>query len=161
MIKVLFVCLGNICRSPLAEAVFNKLIEEKGLENEIICDSAGTSDYHIGEPPDRRTLEVALQNKLHVDHQGRQFNVQDFADFDYIVAMDRSNLENIKSLLHDRQGDEGKVFLMREFDEHAEEPDVPDPYWSGQEGFINVHRILFRSCKNLLDHIVSEHHLKS
>lgn len=159
MIKVLFVCLGNICRSPLAESVFNKLIEKENLEKKIMCDSAGTSDYHIGEAPDRRTVEVALQNKLKIDHLGRQFSVQDFSDFDYIIAMDRSNLEHIKSLLPDPYAHGQKLFLMREFDDH-EESDVPDPYWSGQQGFIDVHRILFRSCKNLLNHIIKSHHLK-
>lgn len=160
MIKVLFVCLGNICRSPLAEAVFNKLVEEEGLENKIMSDSAGTSDYHIGEAPDQRTVDVAVHNKLRINHQARQFSKQDFSDFDYIIAMDRSNQKHIKSLLREQTQDRQQVFLMRDFEDDPDEPDVPDPYWSGKEGFLHVHRILFRSCKNLLNHIIGEHQLK-
>lgn len=160
MVKVLFVCLGNICRSPLAEAVFNKLVEEEGLKDKIVSDSAGTSDYHIGESPDQRTVDVATQNKLLISHKARQFSNQDFSDFDYIIAMDRSNLQHIKSLLHTQELDSQPVFLMRDFEENPDEPDVPDPYWSGKEGFIHVHRILFRCCRNLLNHIIEEQQLK-
>ncbi len=160
MVKVLFVCLGNICRSPLAEAVFNKLIAEKGLTRHISCDSAGTSDYHIGEPPDRRTLDMVGQYKLHLDHRGRQFSIQDFTDFDYIITMDRRNREDVKALMN-HHTHSPKVFLMRNFDDRQEEPDVPDPYWSGKEGFEHVYQILQRSCQKLLAHIVREHKLGS
>jgi protein-tyrosine phosphatase len=95
-----------------------------------------------------------------VNHQARQFSKQDFSDFDYIIAMDRSNKRNIESLLRKQEQNRQQVFLMRDFEDDPDEPDVPDPYWSGKEGFIHVHRILFKSCKNLLNRIIEEHQLK-
>ncbi|MEM9832145.1 MAG: low molecular weight protein-tyrosine-phosphatase [Bacteroidota bacterium] len=156
MIKVLFVCLGNICRSPMAEAVFNGLIRQHGLEGLIESDSAGTSDYHIGEPPDPRTLDVVRKYQLELNHQGRQFTTGDFGKFDYILAMDESNLSNIRrksptSVSQDR------VFLMREFDEQADSQGVPDPYWSGEDGFEEVYQILHRSCQNFIDYLKKNH----
>lgn len=157
MIRVLFVCLGNICRSPLAEAVFNKLVEENGLQDKISSDSAGTSDYHIGEKPDQRSIDIALKNNLVIDHLGRQFSAQDFLDFDYIIAMDSSNEQNIRRLLEGQA--HPHIYLMRKFDELPGDGEVPDPYWSGKDGFMFVHDILFRSCKNLLKFIIEEHRL--
>lgn len=160
MINVLFVCLGNICRSPLAEAVFNQLLSEKGLTHSIQSDSAGTSDYHIGEDPDPRTMEVVTKYNLSLNHQARQFGSNDFTDFQYIIAMDSSNKKNIAALLPDRNEQHQQIFLMREFDEEADSLDVPDPYWSGKEGFTQVYHMLQRSCKKLLEHIIREHQLK-
>lgn len=159
MIKVLFVCLGNICRSPLAEAVFDDLLKKGGLEERISSDSAGTSDYHIGSPPDERTLDVVRQKGLSLDHLGRQFGYQDFKDFHYIIAMDESNLRNIKALEEETGEKPYKLFLMREFDDSPGDMNVPDPYWGGDRGFLDVHEIVLRSCQNLLDYIKEEHKL--
>lgn len=159
MINVLFVCLGNICRSPLAEAVFNRLIQREGLDDVIACDSAGTSDYHLGEPPDRRTLDVIQKKGLDIEHLGRQFIREDFLGFDYIIAMDESNLANIRKLEDTQREGSYSLFLMREFEDDAYDLNVPDPYWGGDNGFLEVHDIVLRSGKNLLDYIKKEHQL--
>lgn len=159
MIHVLFVCLGNICRSPLAEAVFNHLVQQEGLEDKIVCDSAGTSDYHLGAPPDQRTLDLVEQKKLRLDHVGRQFTSKDFDHFNYIIAMDESNLANIRRLEETGRSTSYQLFLMREFDDTLAEMNVPDPYWGGDRGFLEVHDIVSRSGKNLLKHIMKEHQL--
>ncbi len=150
MVRVLFVCLGNICRSPMAEAVFNSSVEKTGLSGLIDSDSAGTSDYHIGEPPDSRTMDIVRKYQLKLDHQGRQFTTNDFDKFDYIMAMDQNNLSNIKRLLPSSMPDD-KVFLMRDFDNKDDTKDVPDPYWSEADGFEEVYQILLRSCQNFID----------
>ncbi|WPP52853.1 low molecular weight protein-tyrosine-phosphatase [Catalinimonas niigatensis] len=159
MIHVLFVCLGNICRSPMAEAVFNALLKKEGLQEQIQCDSAGTSNYHIGELPDSRTMDIINEYNLSLQHLGRQFLADDFEKFDYIIAMDQSNRDNILKL--EKKGREKgyKVFLMREFEDDAVDMDVPDPYWSAQDGFTEVYNILWRSSQNLLDYIRKEHQL--
>ncbi|WKN40556.1 low molecular weight protein-tyrosine-phosphatase [Tunicatimonas pelagia] len=156
MIRVLFVCLGNICRSPMAEAVFNSLVEKNGLAGLIDSDSAGTSDYHIGEPPDSRTMDVVQKYHLNLDHQGRQFTTHDFHKFNYIMAMDQSNLSNIKRLLPSQASDD-TIFLMRDFDDKAGAKNVPDPYWSEADGFEEVYQILLRSCQNFIDYLKKNH----
>lgn len=159
MIKVLFVCLGNICRSPLAEEVFKHYVQKKGLENKIICDSAGTSSYHLGENPDKRTIKNARNNGIELAHKARQFNVNDFEDFDYILAMDNSNLQNILKL-KPAHIDKCEICLMRDFDEVAKaSKDVPDPYFGGDEGFQEVFEILERANSKFLDHLLEKHQL--
>jgi protein-tyrosine phosphatase len=159
MIRVLFVCLGNICRSPLAEGIFKDLVKKKGLSNKILIDSAGTGNYHIGADPDHRSIKVAKKYEIELDHKARQFVRRDFDDFDYIIAMDNSNYNNIRRL---KQEDHlhGKVFLMRDYDlERGDTTDVPDPYFGGMDGFENVYQMLLRSCKELLDQIIKNHKL--
>ncbi|WP_339696209.1 low molecular weight protein-tyrosine-phosphatase [uncultured Roseivirga sp.] len=153
-VKVLFVCLGNICRSPLAEGIFKKKVEEKGLADRFVIDSCGTSNYHIGEQPDRRTIKNALANGVRLNHQGRQFTVQDFNDFDYIVAMDSSNVQNIEKLRP--VGSDKQIMLMRSFDEAGLNKDVPDPYYGVENGFQEVFDILDRSIEGLVNHVVLE-----
>lgn len=153
MTRVLFVCLGNICRSPLAEAIFNRLLKEKGLEQKISCDSVGTGDWHIDEPPDPRTQEVAQRYRVPLDHRGRQFAPGDFATYDYIVAMDGKNRQHIESLSSAAESASYGLFLMRDFDDTSDEPDVPDPYWGGERGFDDMYHLLHRCCVNLLNHI--------
>ena len=148
MSKVLFVCLGNICRSPLAEGLANHLIscyDDVAVE----FDSCGTAAYHIGEQPDNRTVANAKQNGVILNHQARQFERHDFEEFDYILVMDESNKENVLRL--DVAGQYAdKVQLMRNYDPEGHGKDVPDPYYGGEQGFQNVFEILHRSVDNFI-----------
>ncbi len=151
--KLLFVCLGNICRSPAAENIMNHLIEQADYSKQIVCDSAGTSSYHIGSPPDRR-MSAAAAKKLQIKLKGqaRQFRKSDFQEFDLILAMDRDNYDNILSVdstgvYHD------KVRLMCDFCSKYTLKEVPDPYYGGPEGFNQVIDLLVDACDGLLKHI--------
>ena len=148
MKKILFVCLGNICRSPLAEALFKKHLTESGLSDKYYADSCGTASYHIGDQPDSRSRANARENGLEYSHLGRQIDQNDFDEFDMIVPMDISNMNNLKDLGHDGKAE---IKLMRDYDLGHEGSDVPDPYYGGPRGFQNVYDILDRSTKNLLD----------
>ncbi|GAB3232226.1 low molecular weight phosphotyrosine protein phosphatase [Algoriphagus aestuariicola] len=159
MIKVLFVCLGNICRSPLAEAIFNHKIQALGLSRKFKSDSAGTSDYHIGELPDERTIQCAQRKGLKINHRGRQVNRTDFRDFDYIIAMDESNLTNLESLKEKFNFPEKEVYLMRDFVTGWEGMPVPDPYYGGEEGFDEIYHILDASIESFLRKIKEVHQL--
>jgi Protein-tyrosine-phosphatase len=155
-IRVLFVCLGNICRSPLAEAVFNHKIKQAGLAEHFEVDSCGTGDYHIGEPPDPRTLANARKNGIAVDHFCRQITEDDLSYFDYILTMDNSNLQNVMSLEGADQHSH-KISLLREFDPDGKGLEVPDPYFGGEEGFDLVYDILDRALDGFLDYVKQTH----
>lgn len=149
--KVLFVCLGNICRSPLAEGIMKHKLKLLGMDGKLIVDSCGTSNYHIGDLPDSRTRHNAEKNGIILNHKGRQLSSRDLDDFDFILAMDRSNHSNIISLARNDEAKE-KVKLMREFDPHDGD-EVPDPYYGGEDGFQLVFDILNRSVDGFISHL--------
>jgi protein-tyrosine phosphatase len=151
--RILFVCLGNICRSPLAEGIFLDEIQKRGLKKEFAADSAGTAGYHIGEDPDHRSIRTAENHGIHLNHKGRKFVEADFDRFDYILAMDKSNKQDILSLSKGKVSWEEKVFKLREFDPMPENGDVPDPYYGGIDGFEKVFQMLERSIGNFIDKI--------
>ncbi len=156
MIKVLFVCLGNICRSPLAEAIFRKKIENEALAAVLATDSAGTANYHVGENPDPRTVEIAAKHGIPVSHKGQQFKIHHQNEFDYLIAMDHSNYQNMIS----EMGDEPeKLILMRDFDPLGKGENVPDPWYGGMNGFEEVYQILDRSTDNFLAFLREKHNL--
>jgi protein-tyrosine phosphatase len=150
--KLLFVCLGNICRSPSAENIMNHLVQEAGLSDRIQCDSAGTSSYHIGSAPDRRMTVAAKARGIDLVGRARQFERSDFEAFDLILAMDRDNYEEICAL--DQAGKyRDKVRLMCDFCTHHTLKEVPDPYYGGPEGFNQVIDLLMDACAGLLNHV--------
>jgi protein-tyrosine phosphatase len=154
VIKIIFVCLGNICRSPLAEGVFRQLVEERGLQKNFLIDSAGTASYHVGEAPDKHARNAAKAYGFSIDQlKGRQFTTADLLQWDYIIAMDQSNHLNLQKLGPAK----GELLLMREFDEENAGADVPDPWSQGQAAFHETYRILRRSCEKLLDYLVDRH----
>lgn len=151
MKKILFVCLGNICRSPMGEGVFKYLVTERGLLNRYHIDSAGTSPYHVGEKADERMRNTAKKYGIELTSKARQVALDDFDYFDLILAMDRSNYNNLEDLALTNGKTTENIKLMREFDPFKDEIDVPDPYYGGAEGFENVYEIMHRSCINLLN----------
>ncbi|WP_424097546.1 low molecular weight protein-tyrosine-phosphatase [Moorena producens] len=154
--KLLFVCLGNICRSPSAENIMNHLIAQANLSDQIVCDSAGTSSYHIGSAPDRRMTAAAKRRGIVLQGQARQFNRSDLEEFDLILAMDQQNYEDIISV--DPAGKyKDKVRLMCDFASHHTERSVPDPYYGGPEGFNKVIDLLLDACEGLLEHVVENY----
>ncbi|MDR9457921.1 MAG: low molecular weight protein-tyrosine-phosphatase [Salegentibacter sp.] len=143
--KVLMVCLGNICRSPLAEGILKSKVDRK----KVHVDSAGTGDYHINDMPDKRSISVARKYDLDItDQLGRQFSVSDFDNFDHIYVMDNSNYENVISLArHEEDKQKVKLILNEIFP--GENVDVPDPYFGGDHGFENVYQMLEEACENI------------
>lgn len=148
MQKVLFVCLGNICRSPLAEAVFVHKINELGLGGKFYAESCGTADYHIGSPPDPRTIKNALKNGVKMDHACRQLCPDDFERFDHVFVMDRNNLRAAQKMAGAHY--QHKISLMRTFDPDGPDLDVPDPYYGDESAFQEVFEILQRTIGSFL-----------
>lgn len=149
MNHVLFVCLGNICRSPSAEAVFNAMIAKEGLENELICDSAGTLAYHAGEPADYRMKQFAKKRGYHLTSISRPVDPKtDFDRFNFIIGMDRQNVSDLKSMARN-EDDKKRIFLMTDFCSTQKYDSVPDPYYGGAAGFELVLDILEDACAGL------------
>ena len=150
--SVLFVCLGNICRSPLAEGIFKHLVDGDGLTDEFVIDSAGTGAWHVGESADGRMMVVAERNGITLTSRARQVTAEDLDHFDYVIAMDRSNLEDLQRMV-DLSGADVSLHLLREFDPENDGDEVPDPYYGGSTGFEHVYKIVHRSCQAFLEHL--------
>jgi protein-tyrosine phosphatase len=154
-IRVLFVCLGNICRSPMAEAVFQHMVDKAGLGDAITVDSAGTGNWHVGERAHGGTRHILRKHGIRYDGRARQITRADFANFDYILAMDASNLSDLQRMI---PGDsEAEVRRFLEFAEGESERDVPDPYYNNR--FEAVYRLVSAGAEGLLAHIRAEHDL--
>ena len=151
--SVLFVCLGNICRSPLAESVFRHLARERGVEHLFEIDSAGTSDYHEGYPPDPRSVSTALARGVEVTGRSRPITAEDLQRWDYVIVMDADNHAEV-ARLQAATGGAARVHRLREWDPDGGAADVPDPYYGGARGFEDVHDIVERSCAALLDFLL-------
>ncbi len=159
-INILFVCMGNICRSPMAHGVFQDLVRERKLQEIIAVDSAGTYAYHTGEPPDPRAVAVAARRGYSLEHlRARKVRASDFTTFDLILAMDHQNQRHL--LNHCHQAHRHKVCLMLEFARHVNCEEVPDPYYGGLDGFETVLDMIEDACSALLEHIQVQHALES
>jgi protein-tyrosine phosphatase len=156
MVKVLFVCLGNICRSPMAEAIFRDLVKKEGLQDHISIDSAGIGHWHIGNPPHEGTRKIL--DEKNIDYKGitaRQVKPDDLKEFDYIIAMDVENLGNLRRMAgYEKTGFIGRLL---DFVPDSKIADVPDPYFTGN--FEEVYELIQQGCKHLLEKIKKEHHL--
>lgn len=163
----MFVCLGNICRSPLAEGIARKQLNENGLQDKVEIASSGTGDYHVGEDADPRARACAEKNGVPMQHTAQQLVIEHQEEFDYVLAMDEDNLANVRSLFK-REG-KAKVFLIRQF---AESPtpmpvsqvrphlrSVPDPYWGGDDGFQDVFDMLNSSVDHFIEYLKIQHDL--
>ena len=153
--RILFVCLGNICRSPTAEGVMRHVVREEGVEDAIEIDSAGTGGWHVGAPPDERATAAARKRSIELDGAARKFTPDDFDGFDLILAMDDENRRDLLALAPDDEA-QAKVHLLREFDpasDGAADLDVPDPYYGGDEGFDHVLDLIDAATRGLLDRL--------
>jgi protein-tyrosine phosphatase len=152
--KILMVCLGNICRSPMAEGILRKKIETRKMN--VLVDSAGTGNWHVGEHPDKRAIQVA--KKFDVDISGligRQFSVNDFEEFDKIFVMDRDNHRDVLSLAYN-EAHKSKVDLILNADQPDSNRSVPDPYYGGEEGFINVFKMIDKACDTIVKELLQQ-----
>lgn len=155
-IKVLFVCMGNICRSPTAEGVFRHMVAENGLQGSILTDSAGTHAYHVGEPPDRRAQATAKRRGIDLsDLSARRVTAADFKKFEYVLAMDRDNYAILDELCPDGLND--RLFLLLDFASSVKTSEVPDPYYGGVKGFDVVFDMVEQASLGLLQDIKNNH----
>ena len=153
--KILFVCLGNICRSPAAEGIFNLKIKERDLENLFVVDSAGTGSWHVGNLPDRRMRATALARGIELTSRSRQIEENDLYEFDQILVMDKDNLEAVKSLTKDEINPlNSKIKLILSYSKNSQLDEVPDPYYGGQNGFEKVLDLLNDAIDQLIDSLI-------
>lgn len=158
MIKVLFVCMGNICRSPTAEAIFNKMLKDNNLEEHFLVDSAGTHGYHVGHNPDKRSQACALNRGIDMAHLvSRQVELTDFHEFDYIIAMDQANYDNLVSLSPEQK--KHKVSRLLAYHRQSDLTCVPDPYYGAKGGFDEVFDLIETSLEGFLQHLKDEHNI--
>ena len=150
--KILFVCLGNICRSPAAEGIFNQKIKERHLEKFFVVDSAGTGAWHVGNLPDQRMRIQALSRGIELISSARQIEENDLYEFDHILVMDKDNLHAVKSLIQDKQHlANSKIKLILSYSKDSQLDEVPDPYYGGQNGFEQVLDLLDNAIDGLID----------
>lgn len=152
MVRVCFVCLGNICRSPTAEGVMRSALESRGLSGSVHVESAGTSGWHVGERPDPRSRAAAATRGVVIDGQAQHFQAKDFARFDYVLAMDAANKEDLLALANG-EDEQAKLRLFLDFAPDQQGQDVPDPYYGGANGFEHVLDLCEAACAGLLDHL--------
>ena len=153
--KILFVCLGNICRSPAAEGVFKQKIKERDLEKLFVVDSAGTGGWHVGNLADRRMREAALLRGIEITSKSRQIDQNDLYEFDHILVMDKDNLNAVKSLIKDHTYPiKSKIKLILSYSKKSQLDEVPDPYYGGQNGFENVLDLLDDAIDELIDSLI-------
>lgn len=161
MVKVIFVCLGNICRSPLGELIFNEIAKRKGVSNFFEAESAGTEGYSIGKPADRRAIEVAAKHGLVLDNACRKFVESDLDEYQHIAVMDEENFEFVHEMYYKvkhKTPEPEKLFLIRDYDPEVRGVQiVPDPFYEGADAFEAVYQILWRSIDALLDHFIEEY----
>ena len=156
--RLLFVCLGNICRSPAAEGVFLHLIAREGLEDQFVVDSAGTGGWHAGQPADRRMRAAAERRGIHLPSRARQITLADFSAFDRILTMDDDNLRDVQALARELAGRSG-LALIEPMTSHCRQHQdrlVPDPYYGGEQGFEHVLDLLEDACAGLLDTLLHQ-----
>jgi len=152
MVKILFVCMGNICRSPTAEGVFRHKVKAAGLENKIHIDSAGTIAYHVGHPPDPRAQKAALKRGVDLSPQrARRVSRRDFEEFDFVIAMDSDNHYELEAICP--TGHEDRLHMFLKFARNSRETDVPDPYYGGVNGFETVLDLIEDASEGLLTHL--------
>lgn len=156
MVKILFVCLGNICRSPAAEGILRELVHDVGLEEKLEIDSAGTGSWHIGQPPDRRVQTVARRRRIDLSPlRARQVKPSDFETYDYILAMDQENLRDLKDYAPKEHV--SKLGLLLDYVPDVEEKDVPDPFYGNARDFETMFQLVEQASDALLAHIANKH----
>jgi len=156
MVKVLFICMGNICRSPTAEGVFRHAVNQAGLTDQIFIDSAGTHAYHVGNPPDQRAQAAAIKRKIDLSSQrARKVEATDFAEFDYVIPMDHSNYSDLQYICPKEH--ENRISLFLDFANNSNEQEVPDPYYGEGQGFENVLDLVEDAANGLLTSIKDKH----
>ena len=155
MQSFLMVCLGNICRSPLAQGILHHKLNKLNIDN-INVDSAGTGNWHVGSSPDKRSIEIAMKHEIDISNQkARQFSYEDFEKFDHILVMDTSNLQNIRSQAKSKK-DVEKIKLILDYSYPDKNESVPDPYFGGIDGFEHVYNLLNNACDKIIENLIKK-----